>query len=158
MSYFHKVILYLGVAMMMNSCSLFQSIEVGEVEGIYLTELGRQKITLELLIPIENYNSLNFKISSINLDVIINGEKLGRIMNVGEVIITGKSAEVYHFPLDVEYSGSNILRGALTMFTLFLERQVDVRISGDIQVKSFFFSKKIQVDESNVVILKTKDA
>lgn len=158
MSYLQKLVLILGVALLMNSCSFFQTVEVGEVEGIYFTQLGSRKITLEVLIPIENNNSLNFKISSIDLDVIINGEKLGKILNVGEVIITGKSSEVYHFPLDVEYSGTNILRGALTMFYLLLDRQVDVRVSGFIQIKSILFSKKILVDESNVVILKPKDA
>lgn len=146
----------LFIFLLMNSCNIFESIEVGEVQGINFTKIDEGKVSFEVLIPIENPNGFNLKITGVDLDVIVNNEYLGKIKNVGDVLIHQQSDEVYNFPLDVEYSGSNILKGAFTLFSLFLDRKADVRISGFIIVKSFWFSKKLVVDEQSVVVIKPK--
>lgn len=140
----------------MNSCNFFEGIEIGEVKEINFTKIDERKVSFEVLIPIENPNGFNLKITGVDLDVIVNNEYLGKIKNVGDVLIHQQSDEVYNFPLDVEYSGSNILKGAFTLFSLFLDRKADVRISGFIIVKSFWFSKKLVVDEQSVVVIKPK--
>ena len=146
----------LFIFLLMNSCNIFESIEVGEVQGINFTKIDEGKVSFEVLIPIENPNGFNLKITGVDLDVIVNNEYLGKIKNVGDVLIHQQSDEVYNFPLDVEYSGSNILKGAFNLFSLFLDRKADVRISGFIIVKSFWFSKKLVVDEQSVVVIKPK--
>lgn len=156
MSYLGRISILLFIFLLMNSCNIFESIEVGEVQGINFTKIDEGKVSFEVLIPIENPNGFNLKITGVDLDVIVNNEYLGKIKNVGDVLIHQQSDEVYNFPLDVEYSGSNILKGAFTLFSLFLDRKADVRISGFIIVKSFWFSKKLVVDEQSVVVIKPK--
>jgi hypothetical protein len=146
----------LFIFLFMNSCNFFEGIEIGEVKEINFTKIDERKVSFEVLIPIENPNGFNLKITGVDLDVIVNNEYLGKIKNVGDVLIHQQSDEVYNFPLDVEYSGSNILKGAFTLFSLFLDRKADVRISGFIIVKSFWFSKKLVVDEQSVVVIKPK--
>lgn len=138
------------------SCNFIEGIQIGEVQGINLTKFDSKKVSFEVLIPIENPNRFNFKITEVDLDVIVNNEYLGKIKNVGDVVINQQSDEIYNFPLDVEYSGSNILKGAFTLFSLFLDRKADVRISGFIKTKSFWFTKKLHVDEQSVVVIKPK--
>lgn len=152
-----RILLLAFLTLFLNSCALFHSVEVGEVQGINFEKFGNQKVTFELLIPIENKNLLNFRIREVNLDVIVNNEYLGKITNVDDILIFQKSNQIYSFPLDIEYTGTNILRGALTLFSLFLERKADVRISGFIRVRSFLFSKKIEVDERSIVLLNPKE-
>jgi LEA14-like dessication related protein len=144
------------VFFLMNSCNVFESIEVGEVQGINFTKIDDRKISFEVLIPIENPNGFSFKITAVDLDVIVNNEYLGKIKNVGNLLIHKQSDEIYNFPLDVEYSGSNILKGAFTLFSLFLDRKAEVKISGFIEVRSFWVTKKLDVDEQSVVVIKPK--
>ncbi len=150
---YSRFFLIITLAFLLKSCTLFHSVEVGEVQSINFTRFGNQKVTFELLIPIENRNFLNFKIKDVDLDVIVNNEYLGKITNVEEVLVFNRSNESYTFPLDIEYTGTNILKGALTLFSFFLERKAEVRIAGFIRVKSFLFSKKIDVDERSIVLV-----
>jgi LEA14-like dessication related protein len=151
-----RISVLLIVFFLTNSCNVFESIEVGEVQGINFTKFDDGKVSFEVLIPIENQNSFSFKITNVDLDVIVNNEHLGKIKNVGDLIINKQSDKIYNFPLDVKYSGSDILKGAFTLFSLFLDRKADVRISGFIVVKSLWFSKKLYVDEQSVVVIKPK--
>jgi LEA14-like dessication related protein len=156
MSYFGRISVLFLISLFMNSCNVFESIEVGEVHGINFTKFDDRKVSFEVLIPIENPNGFSFKITGVDLDVIVNDEYLGKIKNVGDVLIHEKSDEIYTFPLDVEYSGSNILKGAFTLFSLFLDRKADVRVKGFILVKSFWYTKKLDVDEQSIVVIKPK--
>ena len=156
MSYLGRISILFVVFFLVNSCNVFERIEVGEVQGINFTKFDDRKVSFEVLIPIENPNGFSFNITGVDLDVIVNNEYLGKIKNAGDVLIHEKSDEIYTFPLDVEYSGSNILKGAFTLFSLFLDRKAEVKISGFIMVKSFWLSKKLDVDEQSIVVIKPK--
>lgn len=140
----------------LTSCEEYKNIEVGEIKGINLIELGSQKISLDVLLQIENSNHINFRIAGVDLDVIVNNEYLGKITSVREVLILKKSNAVYSFPIEVEYTGTNILKGAFTVISMVAEKKIELRIKGFFKVKSFLFSRKINVEESNVVVLKQK--
>jgi LEA14-like dessication related protein len=135
----------------MASCANLKNIEVGEIEDVTFGKFANRTIEFEVFMPIDNPSGFRFRITDVDLDVYINNEFMGTIRNVDNVLIPARSSELYTFPLKVEFS--NILKGAISMFNLYLDRQAEVSIKGRIGVRSFPVSRSIQVDEKTHITL-----
>jgi LEA14-like dessication related protein len=126
---------------------------MGEIDSLYFKKADGRKVSFEVMVPLVNNNWFSVTITDADLDVYMNNEYFGKIKSVENVKIHANSTEVYAFPFEVEFSGSTILKGAMTLFSLFLERQVEVSLKGDIMAKSFGFYRSIPVEESSSVSL-----
>jgi LEA14-like dessication related protein len=144
---FSKYLLYIFFCL--ASCSGFDHIEVGEIEDVRFSRVAGRAIEFEVSMSIDNPSFFRFRIIDVDLDFYINNEYIGRIRNVDNVLIPSRSAELYTFPLKVEFS--SILKGALSLYNFFLDRQAEVSIKGTISVRSFPFTRKIPVDETSKV-------
>ena len=133
------------------SCANLENIEVGEIEDVNIGKFGGKTVEFEVILPIENPSSFRFRIVNVDLDVYINEKYMGKISNVDHVLIPSKSTELYTFPLKVEFS--DILKGALSVFNMYLDRQAEVMIRGKISVRSFPVTRRINVDEKTLVKL-----
>jgi LEA14-like dessication related protein len=133
------------------SCANLENIEVGEIEDVNFSRFANRTIEFEVIMPIDNPSGFRFRITDVDLDVYINNEYMGKITNVDNILIPSRSSELYTFPLKVEFS--NILKGALSMFNLYLDRQAEVEIKGRIGVRSFPVSRRITVDEKTQIKL-----
>ena len=131
------------------SCSGFDQIEAGEIEDVSFSRVAGRAIEFEVTMSIDNPSAFRFRIIDVDLDVYINNEYIGRIRNVDNVLIPSRSAELYAFPLKVEFS--SVLKGALSLYNFFLDRQAEIKIKGTISVRSFPFTRKIPVDETTEV-------
>jgi LEA14-like dessication related protein len=133
------------------SCANLENIEVGEIEDVSFSKFANKTIEFEVLMPIDNPSGFRFRITDVDLDVYINNEYMGKIRNVDNVLIPSRSSELYTFPLKVEFS--NILKGAMSMFNFYLDRQAEVEIKGSIGVRSFPVSRSIKVNEKTSIRL-----
>ena len=136
---------FILLSALLLSCSGFESIEVGDIDDVRLNRFANKSVEFEVLMPIDNPTSFRFRIVDVDLDVYINNEYIGNISNVNNVLIPSRSSEIYTFPLRVQFS--NILKGAVSMFNLFLDRQAEIEVKGRISVRSFPFIKSMKVDE-----------
>ncbi len=148
MGYIARLILFIAASALI-SCAGPESIQVGEIEDINLNRFADRSVEFEVMMPIKNPSLLRFRIIDVNLDVYMNDEYLGKIRNVDNVLIPSRSSELYTFPLKVEFA--NILRGAVSMFSFFLERQASVEVKGEISVRSFPFTRSIYVEEKTIL-------
>jgi LEA14-like dessication related protein len=139
-------------AIFLVSCASLENIEVGEIEDVKFNRFTDKTIEFEVVMPIDNPSAFRFRIIDVDLDVYINNEYMGKIRNVDNMLVPSRSSELYTFPLKVEFS--NILKGALSMFNLYLDRQAEVVIRGKISVRSFPIVRNIDVDEKTSVRLK----
>lgn len=148
-----QILLLISSLFVLSSCSFYLDLEMGEIESLHFKKADSRKVSFEVMVPLVNSNWFNVTITDIDLNVYMNNEYLGKIKSVENVKLMAKSTEVYAFPFDVEFTGSTILKGAMTLFSLFLERQVEVSLKGDIRAKSFGFYKSIPVEEKSSVSL-----
>ena len=144
MRFFHFWI-FSVLAVVATSCSGFENIDVGEIEDVNLSRFASNAIEFEVLMPIDNPSAFRFRIVNVDLDVYVNNEYFGKISNVDNVLIPSRSHELYTFPMKVEFS--NILKGALSMYNFYLDRQAEVVLKGKISARSFPFTRSIKVDE-----------
>jgi LEA14-like dessication related protein len=143
------VISLLIPASLFLSCSGFGEIEVGDIEDVRFSKLALKSVEFEVQLTIDNPTAFRYRIIDVDLDVFINNEYLGNIRNVDNVLIPGRSSELYTFPLRAEFS--SILGSALSMYRFYLDRNADIRVSGTITARSFPFTKKIPVNEATEV-------
>ena len=139
------------VALFLPSCSGFEDIDVGDIEDIKISRITMRAVDFDVMLTLDNPTAFRYRITDVDLDVSINNEFVGNIRNAENVIIPPRSTELYTFPLQAEFS--NILRGALSVYNFFLDRNAEVTIAGTIKVRSFPFSRTIPVDETSHVNL-----
>ena len=140
-----RLVILTFLALIFTACSGLEDIDVGEIEDVRLSRFAERSVEFVVLMPIDNPTSFRFRIINVDLDVYINNEYIGKISNVDNVLIPSRSHELYSFPLKVEFS--SILRGALSMYNFFIDRQAEVIVKGKISVRSFPFTRRIVVEE-----------
>lgn len=150
MRIFHAIFI-LMISATCLSCAGFENIEVGEIEDVNLSRVAGRTIEFEVMMPIENPSGFRFRIADVDLDVYINNEYIGKISNVENVSVPSRSSDLYTFPLRVEFS--NILKGAISMYSFFLDREAEIVVQGKLSVRSFPFRRSILVDERTTLKL-----
>lgn len=142
-------------------CSIFacgcidvKPVKVGDIEGIKINEMTKTSVTLELMIPIENPNNFKFKITDVDLDISLNGTKLGKVREIKKITVPANSSEVHSFCVEVEFS--KILAGSLDLLSTLMKKKADLDLKGTIKAKAFMISKKIDINVSKPVDLLKK--
>lgn len=144
-----KIIYIFLTSIFLSGCFSVKDITVGKVEGIKVNKFKDSKLSIDVILPIENPNYLRFKISEINLNVSIREKELGVITNVDNVIIPPKSHLTHNFSIDLEFS--NVLLGTMAFINSLSGNKVKVQLDGYIVVKSFIFKRKIYIKEDRLV-------
>jgi len=135
------------IILSLSSCSVYKSIDVGDITDVKFRGMTDNKILLDLKIPITNPNNFNLKIKSLDLDISVNG-------NDSLIIIPKKFNGVKNFPVVIEVD--NILSSAMSFYKLKNARQVDIGLDGKIIAKSFLHKKTVKVSEKQTIDLKEK--
>ena len=100
-------------------------------------------------VPVSNPNNYKIKIKSMDFDVSINGNYLGKMKNTNEMIIPKKSDEIQNLTVDIYLK--NALAGVATFYRLRKEKKFDMEISGKIKVKALLKTKTIEISEKQTV-------
>lgn len=150
----HFGLLFLIFSILLSACSDFQEIEVGSPSAIIVKSIQDNKINVDLSIPIVNPNDLQFKITKINLEVVVNENYLGKITNAKNVLIQGNSDENHIFNLDLEVK--SIVKGLMSMVNVFGSGKVEIESKGYIKARSGLISKSIPVENSATIKVRNK--
>ncbi|OFX90327.1 MAG: hypothetical protein A2W99_08275 [Bacteroidetes bacterium GWF2_33_16] len=142
------------IILSLSSCSVYKSIDVGDITDVKFRGMTDNKILLDLKIPITNPNNFNLKIKSLDLDISVNGKYMGKMKNDSLIIIPKKFNGVKNFPVVIEVD--NILSSAMSFYKLKNARQVDIGLDGKIIAKSFLHKKTVKVSEKQTIDLKEK--
>ncbi|MDA3819542.1 MAG: LEA type 2 family protein [Candidatus Delongbacteria bacterium] len=122
---------------------------IGKLSGYQIEELNIREIKLKIWLPIENPNNIKFNISNVDLDIYVNGLKLGKITRMEKVHIPKKSKKIYAIKLDVKMKDLGV--SALSALNQLRSKHVMLKIDGDITVSKFVIIKKVEVDVENKV-------
>ena len=147
-----KIILgVLLITILFSSCNAYKSVNIGGVDNVDFKGMVDNKINLELKVPITNPNGYKIKITSMDLDVTINGKYLGKMKNVEDIIIPKKSDEIQNFPVNIYVK--NLLGSMSAFYRMRKMKSFEMQIEGTIKVKAMMRSKTIEVSEKQNVSL-----
>ena len=109
------------------------------------------KVNLELKVPVTNPNGYKIKITSMDLDVTINGKYLGKMKNAEVITIPKKSDEIHNFPVNIYVK--NLLGSMSVLYKMRKMKSFEMQIEGTIKVKAMLRSKTIEVSEKQRISL-----
>lgn len=139
----------LGLMALCNSCSLVEKIKVGKIESFKLEKVSNQSVTVDLYLPIANPNIFSYKVNNIHIDLEVNGEYIGCINHVQDIVIGAKTNQVQELTFDL--SMPSLLQGAFRIMKTLSARTIKVKMNGYVKVKSFLFARKITVNSENTI-------
>lgn len=134
-----------------TSCK-YQEVEVGEIEGIKIVEVNKQFVSLELLIPIKNDNNFKFKVKKVDLDINMNGNELGKVREMKNIVVKANSNETHSLLVKIEFS--KVLKNSVNLLSsIIMKKNAKLKLKGYIRVKAFFIGKTIEIDVDKPVKL-----
>ena len=145
------VISLIIITFLFNSCIFIKPVQLTEIISIQIDKLSVSSAKMELNISIENPNFIDIKITSIDLDVFIENELLGKITEIEDFEIPANSNEDIKVKLDVSFS--NLFSKAFKIVNILSQSDAKVKLSGVIETKALFVNKKIEVNEEDMVSL-----
>ena len=140
-----KVICFLLTCTLLagTGCSGYKELVVGDVKAVRFSTFEKGKLGLEVDIPVENPSKMNFKISDVDILILLNEMPIGNITNIQKVLIEKKSDRVYTFPLDVNISG--LSGGSKILLSIVGKGSADIEAKGYLKVRSFVVGTKIPI-------------
>lgn len=144
-----NILLLILSVIILSSCSTFKMVNIGDVDKVDFKGMVNNKISLELHVPVSNPNGYKLKIKSMDMDVSINGNYIGRMKNADQIVIPAKSNEMQVFPVDIHVK--NVLAGMSYLYKIRNSDSFEMEIVGAIKVKALLRGKTIQVKEKQQV-------
>jgi len=151
---YHIGIIIWSFCFLLSACTDFKEIEVGSPTAIIVKSIKDNKINADLSIPISNPNNLKFKITQINLDVIVNENYLGKITTGKNVLIPANSNENHLFNLNLEVK--SIAKGIISIINVFGSGKVKVESKGYIKIRSGLIVKSLPVENKTSIKVRNK--
>lgn len=144
-----KLIQLLLIVFILSGCSIYKSMDIGDVNNVDFKGMIDNKVSLNMKIPISNPNAYKIRLKSMDLDLKINGNYIGKMTIANEIVIPPKSEELQEFP--VEIIVRNPLAAMTSMYKIRNAKSFEMDINGTIKVKALLRSKKIEVSEKQTV-------
>ena len=131
------------------SCSNIKEIKIGDIRDVNIINLNNNILTLKVVVPVENPNSFNVKIKGADLRVIMGDKEIGKVKQIDDLMIYGKSTKEYPVMIMIELTDVNSIMASA--YQIFSGEMHDVRLSGTVVVKSFMYRRTIRVENFPLV-------
>jgi len=127
------------------ACTSIQEIKIGDIHEVELKGLKDNLLTLKVMVPVENPNSFNVKVKDADLVVMLGKKQIGKVKQIDNLLISGKSTKEYPVTIVVELTNAKELMA--NAFQMFSGGLPDARLSGTVVVKSLFYRKKVRIED-----------
>lgn len=131
---------------LVSSCAL-ESPEFLGSEGMEGFKIDGKTITFNAGVKVSNPNWFAIKVKRSTVDVYVEEQYMGKVSLEKKVKLKAKRESILQFPLKAELEDGAMF----TMLRYASKENVNVRIKGKVKGGVWFFSKKIEIDETRQV-------
>ena len=131
---------------LLSSCAL-ESPEFLGSEGITGFKIDGKTINFNAGVKVSNPNWFAIKVKRSTVDVYVEEQYMGKVSLEKKVKLKAKRESILQFPLKAELEDGAMF----TMLRYASKENVNVRIKGKVKGGVWFFSKKIEIDETRQV-------
>jgi LEA14-like dessication related protein len=128
------------------SCGNFENIEIGEPKEFSVKGFEENFLVVDVVLPVNNPTIHTIVIKNIDVRVFLKNKYIGKLVVEDNIRIKPKSNTSYELPVKVRLA--NLLGAAFIMMNLKKGSESEVRLEGEIQARSLFIKKTIQINEN----------
>lgn len=139
-----RTFLILSLLLVIGSCSV-QPLEVGEIKNVKFLGLNNDTLTFQVAMPIKNPNGIRFKITDIQVKILMDQEKVGDISKIYDIKVAPRSHSVHRIKFQMMLPDK--ISGGLYLFRMMTQRKLNAQLKGTITGKAFLIKKTVMIDE-----------
>lgn len=128
----------------LSSCKIYQDVDVIEVENVIFNEFDNEGAEAEVWLKIKNPNAYKVVLTDSDVDLYFEGNHLGKVQLVENMVVPKKSLSTQIMKVEVEYNNMETLMG--NIFTLLFKENFLLEAKGQVTGKALFVSKKVAID------------
>jgi LEA14-like dessication related protein len=142
-----KLFYAFSLFIVLSSCATFQEPEFRKMDDVHLGKIDGKAINFTVDATVFNPNWYALKVKKSNVDVFLEGQKIGILYLDEKVKMKGKSESSLSVPMRIVLEDGAMI----TLMRYALKKDVQLRLTGKIKGGIFFISKKFPVDEQRSV-------
>ncbi len=139
------IIFILLSLLLSTSCSI-SPVEIKEAESVKIVSFKNDTILFEALFPVNNPNHYRFKITEIELDVLLNGDAVGQIQKIEDLKIPPNRESLQRIQFNMVIPDR--ITGGLYLLRMITNQALNIEIKGYILGKALCIKKKVTVNEN----------
>ncbi len=143
------ITLIAGLGLLSGGCTTYQDVDFLGVTDYEIIDYDTEGIEAEFTMKIKNPNPYNIKIKDSDIDLYINGDRLGKAKLTNNIKLKKKTTKEYKVRLKSKFDkvGSSVLTLGKSLFG----GSVKVRAKGWVKASAFMISQKVKFDVSENV-------
>ena len=141
--YFAIVLLFLP--MLLSSCVKYESVEIISVKDVTYREFKDNVLRLDITATINNPNMFKVKVKDAAMVLKFKDDEIGSVTQVEQIEIDSRAQKDYKIQAAVKMK--DLTSGLLAGYRLLMNESKHLNLSGTMHVKSFLYSKTLQIDK-----------
>lgn len=147
MKFLKPIFLFSTLFLMLSSLfsCIYKEVVIMKLENVFVKQFSSKGIVAEVFMKVKNPNNYDISIVGSDLDIIINGNPVGKAKFSDKIKLPKKSENVHRFIIESNFEkiGSGLLA---TLASVLMSQSVKLGVKGDVTAKAMFVQKKIKVD------------
>jgi LEA14-like dessication related protein len=140
-----KFLPILALVAVLASCGQMKPLTVSKIENVKLNNFSKNSAAVEVTMVVKNPNRLRLKVVDNHLDLYLNSAEMGRVKIKDRIVIPKKSEKAYTFIIETEFS-KLALNSIPSLLSMFQTKQVELKLKGDVKVRSWGISKTFPIE------------
>lgn len=138
---------------LLASCLEYREVELKSFDGVMLNGISAKNLELSLSATIHNPNNYNIKVRNPDIDVFVEGFKVGKLDMEEALVLKKESEQQYTIPILTSVDGEIASLLPLLMI-VFSKDRIDIQAKGDFKATAKLLSKRVDVDIEQKVDLR----
>lgn len=129
----------------LTSCSFYDDVEVIEVQKVDVKEFSKDIISADIYLKIDNPNFYKIKLMESDIDLFMNGKKMGKLHLREPLELPKKevSVQALRMTADISDMSGDFIANTLT---LLFAKSVELKAEGFVKGKAMGVGRKVKVD------------
>lgn len=148
-----NVALAIGFILIFGSCNIYKDVEVYEIKEVEVTRFDQDAVEAEVEIILNNPNWYRVTLVDSDVDVYMNGKKVGKLNLKEKVILPNKTVATRTIVMTGDYdeiSGSFLEN----LLTLLFASTAKFEVIGTMNGRALMISRKVDIKEETEIDLR----
>jgi LEA14-like dessication related protein len=145
------IILILILISGITSCGKISQVKVVNLSSFRIQGFEGNALISEADLLIKNPTGHKIQMNGFDARIFINNNYLGRVSSIDPVFIKPRTDSVYKLVLNIRMA--NPLGAAMTVMNFKQGQKINIKIDGEMMVKTSFIKRNIPINEEHSVVL-----